>query len=318
MEYRTLATTEYRLSNLGLACWAIGPDGLPPEPVDFNEAIATVQAALELGITCLEVTPSPAALATEELLSKAIQSQRARVVLAVPCTAAQAPQHGADGRLTCKAEIIAACSASLRRLRLDRIDLYFAHWPDVAAPLPDLMAAMQELLQHGDIGAIGLSHFGCEKLIEARRLGPVHVVRGALGVLDRDSSADLQAYGRTHGLVFLAANPLYGGLLTRRYSRQAGLADVRADSAGSVRPLRGPDDWAVSQLSELADGLGRTTAQLALAWTLAQPGVTTVAVGAARPTQIREYARAVDWKLTPEAAARIDEILAERDRQLER
>ena len=315
MIYKTVDTLPFSFSALGLRGWSDQADDRSDAPVDSNELIAAVQTALELGITYLEVFSSRTASPSAEVFSKALQGRRAEVVLAAVCGADAG--HGAEGRLTRRDQIIAACESGLRVLRSERFDLFYCRWPDVSAPLPEVTAAFEHLLARGEIAAAGLSHYGYEQISALRRSGPLHAVRSAINLLHPEDADDLIPYCKEHGIAVVASDPLSHNLLVST-PRESEI--VRPQ--GSIKVMQGrrfeADRWAAERLSSIAQELNRTPAQLAINWVLGTAGVTTAATRAGRSSQVREHLDALGWTIPDAAAARIVDTLSERDRQLDR
>lgn len=315
MIYKTVDSLPFSFSALGLHTWSDESGDRSSAPVDSNELIAAVQTALELGMTYLEVFSSRATAPSAEVISKALQGRRDGVVLAGICGADAGV--GIEDRLTRRDQIIAACETGLRVLRTERFDLFYCRWPDVSAPLPEVAGAFDHLLNRGEIGAAGLSHYGYEQISALRRSGPLHAVRSAINLLHPEDADDLIPYCKEHGIAVVAADPLSNDFLAAE-ARESEI--VRPP--GSIKVMQGrrfeADRWAAERLRSIANELHRTPAQLAINWVLGTAGVTTAATRAGRSSQVREHLGALGWTIPDATVARIVDTLSERDRQLDR
>lgn|GEM_PF-4975368 len=315
MMHRALGQTAYRVSVIGLRGWPGEPDDALAEPLDPNELISATQVALDAGVSYLELPLASGISQIEEAVGNALASRREHVVLAGVC-GVPGLGTGRDSRVTRPEMIISLCEAALRRLRQDRLDVLHVRWPGVDLPVADLMGTLGRLLERGDIGAIGLSHYGYEGVSRARRAGTVHVVRTPLSLFEREATFDLVPFCQEHGIAVVADDVLAGGWL----ASDADLVALRR-AAGS-RPGRSAraeaDRSAAVQLQELASEAGRTVGQLAMAWVLSEPGVTTGLAVSSRPSRVQDQLGASEWTIPEAIRGRIDDILSERDRQLDR
>lgn len=315
MMQRALGQTAYRVSVIGLRGWPCEPDDAWAEPLDANELISATQVALEGGVTYLEWPLAGGNSQIEESVSNALSSRREHVVLAGVCGV---PGLGTarDTRVTRPDMIVSLCEAALRRLRQERFDVLHVRWPGVDLPIPDLMGTLAKLLERGDIGAIGLSHYGYEGVSRARRVGAVHVVRTPLSLFEREATFDLVPFCQEHGIAVVADDVLAGGWL----ASDADLASLRR-AAGS-RPGRSAradaDHSAALRLQELAQEAGRTVGQLATAWAISEPGVSTALAVSSRPSRVQDQLGALGWTIPEAIRGRLDDILSERDRRLDR
>jgi aryl-alcohol dehydrogenase-like predicted oxidoreductase len=205
--------------------------------------------------------------------------------------------------------ILRECELSLRRLRVDVIDLYQCHWPDPETPIRESMDALMSLREQGKVRCIGLSNFGVDQITAAREYGPVHAVQSAYSLIQARAAQDLLPFCREHGLAFLAYSPLGRGLLTGKFKAESHFEDLRArdpEFAGRrfIRHLE-----LVERLRAIARRYEKTVAQLALNWVLGTEGVTAALCGAKRPSQLAENLGAMGWRMSREDRNEIDELL---------
>ena len=278
--------------------------------VDDRESIAAIHQAIDVGINLIDTAPIYGLGHAEEIVGKAIQGRRDRVVLATKC-GLQFPKspQSPPARSLSRANIFRECDESLRRMRIDQIDLYQCHWPDPQTPLRETMEAMAELLAAEKIRVIGVSNFGCDEIAVAREFAPVHALQTPLSLLQRRGLVDLLPYCRENQIATLAYGPLCKGLLTGKFTTAESFQDVRRRDPEFVGERYQRNLRFVGALADVARLEGRTVGQIALNWVLRQPGVTSAIVGAKRPSQVIENAEGAGWELGAEAVNRLQRIL---------
>jgi aryl-alcohol dehydrogenase-like predicted oxidoreductase len=205
-----------------------------------------------------------------------------------------------------------AIDGSLRRLRLDHVDLYQMHWPDPSADVQESMQAMEELVRDGKIRYVGVSNFSVQLMEQALEVRHIDSLQPPLDMLMRDIEHEVLPFCIDRGIGVVVYSPMAKGLLTGKYTSKDTFpaSDVRSQDSrfqgeDFQRNLR-----IVDRLRNIADRHGRTPAQLAIAWTLAQAGVTVSIVGAKRPSQVEENVGGAGWTIPPEELREIDDILA--------
>lgn len=299
MRYRPLGPTGFQVSVVSLGTWAIG--GTDWGRVDDGDSIKAVHRAVDLGINLIDTAPLYGNGHAEEVLGEALKGVRKDVYVATKC----GPVEERPGLLRVDLSprgIEAQLEASLRRLRTDYVDLLQVHWPDPAWPIEDAIEGIQRQVQAGKARAVGVSNVSPEDLRRALAAGPVATVQPRLNLLARDGEKDLLPLCREAGLGVLAYEPLARGLLTGKYDPASRFApqDIRHRD-----PRFRPDALArtappLARLAALARRNDLTPAQMAVAWVLSRPGITTAIVGAKTAAQVAENARAADAE--PDAA----------------
>jgi aryl-alcohol dehydrogenase-like predicted oxidoreductase len=282
-------------------------------PADRTEAIATLHRAVDLGVTFLDTADIYGSGANEELLAEVLADRRDEVVLAtkfgiIPGT--DGLPAGVNGR---PEYVRQACEASLRRLGVDRIDLYYLHRPDPEVPIEDTVGAMAELVQDGVVGHLGLSEGSATTIRRAVAVHPIAAVQAEWSVFSRDIERAVLPACREHGIGVVPYSPLGRGLLT---GALPALADD--DFRRTLPRFQGENldrNLAlVGAVREIAEAHGATPGQVALAWLLAQGEDVVPIPGTKRVRYLEENAGALDVTLTPADVARLDGLRPAGDR----
>jgi aryl-alcohol dehydrogenase-like predicted oxidoreductase len=305
MDRRQLGRGGPQTSAMGLGCWSMsGTYGVS----DDAEALRTFDRALDLGITLLDTADSYGAGHNEEFVGRALRGRRESVFLATKF----GRTFGADGArgVNGRPEYVrAACDASLKRLGVDVIDLYYQHRVDRSVPIEETVGAMAELKAAGKIRAIGLSEAGAENIRRAASVHPITALESEYSLFSRDIEENgVLSTIRELGITLVPYSPLGRGMLTGTVRSNGGFApsDPRARN-----PRFDGDNFAknltvVDRLGVLAAELGMTSAQLALAWLYAQGDDIVPIPGTKRVKYLEENVAAASLRLTPANIARID------------
>jgi aryl-alcohol dehydrogenase-like predicted oxidoreductase len=303
------------LSVIGFGSWEAGGTAWGANESD-DGVIAAMRAALEAGINWIDTAEVYGDGVSESLVGRAIAGRRDEVVVASKV----APQPEGTGFRP--EEIHKACDASLSRLGIESIDLYQLHWPDErGTPIEDSWGAMAELQQAGKVRFIGVSNFDRELIEQCETVRHVDSLQPEFSMLDR-RQAELIAWCGSQGTGVVTYGPLGYGILTGAIRADTTFAagDWRSTSSDPGDPAELnlfardvlPSALAVvEQLRPIADRLGLTLAQLALAWNTHQPGVTSAIAGSRNPDHVRSNAAAGDVALDDEALAELERMLDE-------
>ncbi len=312
MDYRNLGRAGVKVSPLWLGTAYFGTR------IPEDTAIALVHAALDAGLNVVDtanVYSQPKGY-SEEIVGRAIHDRRDRVVLATKVynTMGDGPNDRGNSRY----HIMDQVHASLRRLNTDRIDLYQLHRPDPDVPIEETLRTLEDLRRQGKILYFGTSKFAgwqlCEALWTSDRLGlaPIVSEQPEYSLVDRSIEAEVLPLTRKYGIGVVPFSPLGGGWLTGKYRRgETAPADSRfagrgMDFAGDVYA---PTFDALEALETMAAARDVTLSQFALAWLLAQPGVTAPIVGPRTLAQLQDNLGALEFSLTEAERAAIDEIV---------
>jgi aryl-alcohol dehydrogenase-like predicted oxidoreductase len=288
------------VSSVGLGGFELGP--YSGEEPDVSRAAAVIDAALESGVNWLDTSENYLDTHNETLIGAALAQSRDEVVVASKVAPSGGGSGGGSGFR--RDQVHAACRASLRRLGREQIDIYFLHWPDkTGVPLEETWGAMAELVEDGLVRAIGLSNYSIEDVERCHAQRPVDAVQDGLNLIDYlDNRAAFTRYGEL-GIAVTLFDVLSSGILTERTREQVLAAWETFTVMGFRHPLLAPDkvdrSLAVADgLRPIAERLGATVAQVAIAWVLHQPGVTAALAGTRSPSRARENADAARLDLT--------------------
>ena len=323
MQYRKFGDTDMEVSVVGFGCWQIG--GYYWGHVDQGEWIDSVHRALDLGITLFDTADFYGFGRSEQVLAEALGDRSDDVIIATKVglvSRGGRQDFGADDlpaledhieKDLSRTHIIEAAEASLRRLKRDVIDLYLLHWPDQATPVEETMGAMAELVEAGKVREVGCCNFSAAEMHEANRSYHLAAHQFPYSLLDRTAEQELLPACQAAGIGGIAYWTLFKGLLTGKYTQHSafGVDDWRHfDPAFQGEPFR-KSLAIVADLKRVAVDEGLSPAQLAIAWVLHQPGVTTAIVGAKWPQHVETNVGAAEAVLSNDALKRIDEILQE-------
>ena len=309
---RRLGASGPEISVLGFGSWAVGgPWQHGWGPQDDAESVAAIRHAIESGVTWVDTAAVYGLGHSEEVVGEAVKPFGDEVLVFTKCGERWDEARGGSVLDLRPESIRTECEASLRRLGIDRIDLYQFHHPDgIGTPVEDSWATMAELVQEGKVRWAGVCNFGVELLERCEAVRHVDSVQPPLSLLDRAARDDVIPWARAHGTGVIVYSPMASGLLTGTFGPER-LApdDWRRADARFQEPNLSTALELVDRLRPIAERLGCSVASLAIAWTLAVPGVTGAIVGARRASQVDDWLDAGDLTLDDATVAEIEALL---------
>lgn len=319
---RQLGQSEVKVSPIIFGAWAIG--GWMWGGSDEQEAIQAIQASIDHGVSTIDTAAIYGMGHSEELVAKAIAGRRDQVVIATKCGMRWNSDEGAepwpntlpDGtpciiRKNSKPDSIAyECEQSLKRLKVDVIDLYQIHWPDSTTPVEDSIRALDKLRQQGKIRAFGVSNYNAEWLSKGIKAGPIASNQPPYSLLTRGIEKDSLKFCREHKIGVICYSPMERGLLTGKVTpdRKFSEGDHRANHKyftpeNSQRVLD-----ALKELDPLREKYKASYSQLVVNWTIQVPGITAAIVGARNAEQAIQNAGALKFQLTQDECVLIRKV----------
>ncbi|WP_310832176.1 aldo/keto reductase family protein [Paenibacillus pedocola] len=316
MKYRRLGNTGLKVSEIGLGSWLTYGTAAEQQAAD-----ACVAKAFECGINFFDTANAYNRGEGEKAIGAALRPyKRSDYVLSTKVFFPMG--DGVNDRGLSRKHIMEQCEASLRRLGTDYIDIYFCHRFDHETPLEETLRALDDLTAQGKILYSAVSEWSAAQIVSASgissrlNLRPLAANQPIYNMFERYIEQEVLEVSKQAGLGQVVFSPLAQGILTGKYKpgQQAPAGTRGADDSvnGVIRSyLRDDVLGVVAQLDEVAEGLGVKLSQLALAWILRQPGVSSALIGASKPGQVEENARAVEIVLQPETLETIDRLLGQ-------
>lgn len=322
MQTRKLGYTDLQLTAIGLGTWAMGGGGwaFGWGAQDDADSIATIHRALDLGINWIDTAAVYGLGHAEEIVGRAIAGRRDKVIIATKCGLVWDKGSTTPyARLKAKS-VRREVEDSLRRLKVEVIDLYQIHWPEPEEYIEEAWSVMADLIKEGKVRYGGVCNFSVKQLKRVQPIYPVASLQPPYSMLERGVEDELLSYCAADNVGVIVYSPMQAGLLTGKFTKERAASLPDDDWRKRDRHFQEPELSAnlklVEGLRPIAERNGRTVAQLAIAWVLRRPEVTAAIVGGRRPAQIEETIAAGDWRLSAEHIAEVDALLAKREQAL--
>jgi aryl-alcohol dehydrogenase-like predicted oxidoreductase len=308
MKQIPLGSLGLKVSRIGLGCMGMSEFY---GKTDDAESIAAIHLALDRGMNFLDTADMYGPFKNEVLVGKAIQSRRNEVVIATKFGNQRSPDGqflGVNGR---PEYVRACCEASLQRLNVEVIDLYYQHRVDPKTPIEATVGAMADLVKHGKVRYLGLSEAAPATIRRAHRVHPIAALQTEYSLWTRDPEDEILATVRELGIGFVAYSPLGRGFLTGQFKRPE---DIPEGDFRRFNPRFQGDNFnknldLVRHIQALAQAKGATPAQIALAWVVAQGEDVVPIFGSTKRSRVEENLKALEITLTPAELEEIDRVL---------
>lgn len=315
MQTRQLGNSDLHVTPIGFGAWAIGGGGwaFAWGPQDDADSVATIREAIDLGINWVDTAAVYGLGHSEEVVAKALEGVANRPYVFTKCARVWDANRQIGKSL--KADSIRReCEASLKRLKLDVIDLYQLHWPEPPEDIDEGWQTMVRLKEEGKVRWIGVSNFSAEQMAQVSRFGPITSLQPPYSMVRRDVEESVLPYCEAHDIGVIVYSPMQSGLLTGAWTKERHAAlpadDWRREKNKHFQePLFSRNLRLVELLKAIGGRHGKSPGEVAIAWTLRHPAVTGAIVGARKPGQLKELIGAAEWRLTPGEVEEIETFL---------
>ncbi len=314
MEKKRLGNSDMEITRFGVGAWAMGGGGwaFAWGPQDDQESIAAIHTALDHGVNWIDTAAVYGLGHSEEVVAKALEGRSERPYVFTKSERIWNEKGEISPSL--KADSIAReCEASLRRLKMERIDLYQIHWPQPEEDVEEGWAAMAKLQKQGKVRWIGVSNFNAEQMERCRRIAPITSLQPPYSAVSPEIEHGILPYCQQHGMGAIVYSPMKSGLLTGKMTRErvANLPqdDFRRHAPAFQEPHLSRNLELAGLMARIGQRHGVAAGVVAIAWTLRHPAVTAAIVGMRSPEQAEGVLPALDFRLSPEEIAEIDHFV---------
>jgi len=320
MERRRLGNSDLQITSLGVGAWAMGGSGwgFSWGPQDDRDSIAAIHKALESGINWIDTAAVYGLGHSEEVVARALEGNQNRPYIFTKCSRVWNKRGELSGSL--KADSLRReCEASLRRLKVEVIDLYQIHWPQPEEDIEEGWATLAKLKEEGKLRYIGLSNFNVNQMKRAQAIAPITSLQPPYSLLAREVEKEILPYCAEQNIGVIVYSPMRSGLLSGAMTRERAGAlpadDWRRRDPDFQEPTLSRNLRLVELLRAIGKRHGRTPGEVAIAWTLRHPAVTGAIVGVRKPEQVLGVIGAAEFQLSSEEAGEIVTFLKGRAAQ---
>jgi aryl-alcohol dehydrogenase-like predicted oxidoreductase len=315
MQTKRLGNSDLEITPLGVGAWAMGGGGwaFAWGPQDDQNSIAAIRAAWERGINWIDTAAVYGLGHSEEVVARALEGLSPRPYVFTKCGRIW-NEKGEIGKSLRADSIRREVEASLRRLRMEAIDLYQIHWPEPDEEVEEGWSTLAALQKEGKVRWIGVSNFNVAQMERARRIAPITSLQPPYSLMRREVEQEILPYAQKYGIGVIVYSPMCNGLLSGRMTRErvASLPedDFRRRSPYFQEPQLSRGLALAEKLREIGARHGRTAAEVAIAWTLRHPAVTAAIVGLRSPAQLEGVIGAAEFRLSPEEVNELEQFQA--------
>ena len=312
MELKRLGNSDLNITPIGIGAWAIGGSGWNGSmgPQNETDSIPAIHAALDHGLNWIDTAALYGLGHSEEVVARAIQNRIPKPYIFTKC------ERTWDGGGNVGANLKAAsirreCEDSLKRLRVEAIDLYQIHWPEPDKDIEEGWTELARLKQQGKVRYIGVSNFSVPQMKRAQAIAPITSLQPPYAVVRREIENDILPFCQKQNIGVIVYSPMYAGLLTGAMTRERVSnflpEDWRRNLPGFQEPALSRNLRMVEHLREVGRRHGRSPGEVAIAWTLNHPAVTGAIVGFRSPRQVEGIVGAASFRLTSNEIAEIED-----------
>jgi aryl-alcohol dehydrogenase-like predicted oxidoreductase len=311
---RTLGNSDLQLTAIGFGAWAVGGGNweFAWGPQDDNESIAAIHRALDIGINWIDTAAIYGLGHSEEIVGKALRSTGHTPLVFTKCSMRWHPDRTIYRSLMADS-LTEEVENSLRRLGVETIDLYQIHWPDPADQIEEAWETLARFKEQGKVRWIGVSNFNVEQMERARKIAPITSLQPPYSMLRRAIEAEILPFAQANHIGVINYSPMVSGLLTGKMTAERVAAlpadDWRRRAVEFKEPRLGRNMRLVELLREIGGGHDVSPGVVAIAWTLHHPAITGAIVGGRSAQQVEGVAPALEFRLSEEEFARINEFL---------
>lgn len=316
MQTRQFGNSDMQITRLGLGTWAIGGGNwaFGWGPQDDEASIATIHRAIDLGINWIDTAAVYGLGHSEEIVAKALKGRSDRPYVFTKGSRVWNDQGEITSSLK-EQSLRREVENSLRRLEVDTIDLYQLHWPNPDPDIEEGWSTLAKLKSEGKLRYIGVSNFSVEQMERARKIAPITSLQAPYSLIKRDIERDILPYCQEHNIGVIVYSPMMSGLLSGKMTRERidnfPEDDWRKRNEEFQEPRLSRNLKLTSLLQDIGYPYNRTTAEVAIAWTLRHPAVTGAIVGGRRPEQVEEIIGAAEFRLSESELEQIEKFLQE-------